>query len=102
MGIGDSAIGEGGSDTAELNIALSFFSGEAGLLLDGVAPSDCSLIGGCILLLGGLGSGARVGESILTGSSSMKCDIGGGPSSGEPASSASEHSASICSGLENS
>lgn len=39
------------------------------------------------------------GDSVLTGLSSMNCDMGGGPSSGDSAESAFDCKARICSGL---
>lgn len=69
------------------------------LLLSG----DSRVTGGSILALGlsSLGTGwGRLGESTLTGSWSMKCDMGGGPSSGESVESfASDWRARICSAL---
>lgn len=85
---------------------ISLFFGEGELSMNGSALGDGNNSGDCILFLGlGLrfdGSGDLAGgDSTLAGSLSMNCDIGGGPSSGDSAESASERSASICSGLWN-
>jgi hypothetical protein len=81
---------------------ISRFFGEGELSTNGSALGDGNNSGDWILFLGlGLnGSGDFAGgDSTLAGSLSMNCDIGGGPSSGDSTESASERSASICSGL---
>lgn len=82
-----------------------FFSGEGNLWTILHVCGDESVSGGVTFTLGlscvGTERG-RLGESTLTGSSSMNFEIGGGPSSGDSAesvASASDRRARICSGL---